>query len=399
VRFSILLPTRNRADLLGLAVQSVLDQDFGDWEIVVSDNASDDGTFEVIARFGDPRIKYVRGDTLVPVTENWNLALENSTGDYVIMLGDDDCLMSGCLSTADALLQSRDEPELLFTAAVQYAYPGVLPDIDDGQPFVQFFNGEFMRGAREVFWLPKAEALRMVELSVAFQVAYPYNMQHSIVSRRIIERMENRGPFFQSPYPDYYATNALFLTAERILVSPWPLIAIGISPKSFGFFYFNQREGEGVDFLKNIPDQRLVERAASVIMPGTNMNTSWLLAMEALEMNFGSDYPIHVVGWRYRFLQFRSLFTSLRPIRRFVVVVWESGRFGEKLFWMAFLGLAAFVRLFGSKAKERVVTRLLDGIHTSHPTTDLWGHRGVPYQNILELERAEDPKSLVPVEA
>jgi glycosyltransferase involved in cell wall biosynthesis len=395
VRFSVLLPTRNRADLLRLAIQSVLDQDFKDWEIVVSDNASEDDTKAVVEAFGDSRIKYVRTDTLVPVTENWNRALERGSGEYVIMLGDDDCLMGRSLRKADALLGEHGDPEMMFTAAIQYAYPGIL-SIDDGKAFVQYFNGDFLRGTKEAALLPREVATGAVRRSLAFEVSFPFNMQHGIVSRRVIERLRPRGPFFQSPYPDYYAMNALLLTADTVLACPWPLVAIGVSPKSFGFFYFNERESEGVDFLQNVPEKSLIEATQDVVLPGTNMNTSWLLAMKALELNFGPEYGVRVSESNYRFIQFRSLFEHMRPISRFLAVVRQRGTRSERMYWYAMVCLAACTRVFGWRAKAAVMKRVLDSRHVSHPTVDLHGHRTVSYSDILELARSENIDDLMP---
>jgi glycosyltransferase involved in cell wall biosynthesis len=391
MKFSILLPTRNRLELLTFAVQSVLDQDYPDWEIVVSDNASDDDVRGFLGEVADPRIRYVRSNTLLPVTENWNRALDNSSGDYVVMLGDDDCLLQGCLSTASKVLFDHGDPDVLYAEAVQFAYPMVIPGKAEG--FVQFGYCEFLHGETQPFWLPRGEALRMVRKSLGFQIAFSFNMQHSIFSRRIVDRLRDKGPFFQSPYPDYYATNALFLAVEHVLVCPLPLVAIGISPKSFGFFYFNQREGEGVDFLQNVPEQQLAARVQSAVLPGTNMNTSWLLAMEALKMNFGSEFAIEVAVRKYRFMQFRVLFEVMRPITRFARTIWKLGTPGERLFWFGFLGFAAVSRLLGGQISGLLIKRVLDTIHVSHPVFDSQ-QRIVPYQNILELEQAESPWTL-----
>ena len=57
-RYGILLPTRNGASLLEGCVRSVLDQDYEDFELVISDNASDDGTGDILAGFAsDPRVR------------------------------------------------------------------------------------------------------------------------------------------------------------------------------------------------------------------------------------------------------------------------------------------------------------------------------------------------------
>lgn len=58
--FSILIPTRNRVEYLKYALDSALSQTFKDLEVVVSDNASEDNTRQLVESIGEPRIKYVR---------------------------------------------------------------------------------------------------------------------------------------------------------------------------------------------------------------------------------------------------------------------------------------------------------------------------------------------------
>ena len=102
MKFSILLPTRNRLDLLKLAIESVRRQDYEDWEIVVSDNASVDDISAFVLGLRDARLRARRSEQLIPVTDNWNASVDMARGDYVIMLGDDDALLPGALRALDA---------------------------------------------------------------------------------------------------------------------------------------------------------------------------------------------------------------------------------------------------------------------------------------------------------
>jgi hypothetical protein len=141
-----------------------------------------------------------------------------------------------------------------------------------------------------------------------FRLSFDYNMQYSLVRREFIDSTRAKGSFFQSPYPDYYASNVLFLKAKTILIIPKPLVAIGISPKSFGYFYFNKRERQGTEFLKNLSPQIDFAHLRDIIMPGTDMNTSWLLAMETLKLNYGSELDSGINHRRYRYLQISHVF-------------------------------------------------------------------------------------------
>ncbi len=76
--FSVLLPTYNRLDLLTRAIETVRRQNFEDWEIVVSDNYSHEPIGAFIESLDDQRIKYVRTESFIPVTDNWQNALNHS---------------------------------------------------------------------------------------------------------------------------------------------------------------------------------------------------------------------------------------------------------------------------------------------------------------------------------
>jgi hypothetical protein len=149
--------------------------------------------------------------------------------------------------------------------------------------------------------LPERDARRVVRQAMAFKLRFGFNMQFSTVSRRLVEEQEREGGLYQSPFPDYYATNVAFLQARRIVVEPRPLVIIGVTPKSYGFFHENKRESEGKGFLgaeqpAGAPDE-------DTPLPGTYINVGWLRAMEAVERRYGQRYGLHVNRRRYRMLQ------------------------------------------------------------------------------------------------
>jgi len=90
---TIAIPTYNRANYLQEAIQSALSQTYTHLEIIVSDNASDDNTQEVVSKFCDPRISYIRQDTNVGMHANWQFCLEKAAGEFFLLLSDDDTLM------------------------------------------------------------------------------------------------------------------------------------------------------------------------------------------------------------------------------------------------------------------------------------------------------------------
>jgi len=309
VKFSVLVPTRNRLEYLKYAIESVRRQDYGDWELIVSDNFSEDDIAGFVSSLHDDRIRYFRTAAFISVTANWNNAVSKADGDYVVMLGDDDCLMPHYFTRMLALIEGYAKPELIYTGGYLYAYPGVLEGHADGL-LQQFENATFMRGATGPIWLDKQEALRLVRHSMAFRARFAYNMQYSLVSRELLDKLSQAGEVFQSPFPDFYATNAMFLCADRVLADPRPFVAIGITPKSYGFYFFNNREQEGVDFLNSLSLTTDGDDLSRVLLPGTNMNTSWLLAVETLRANYGRQFGLRVSRRRYRMLQIIHCYRS-----------------------------------------------------------------------------------------
>src|SRR5665811_1962196 len=120
MRFSVLLPTRNRLEYLRYAVESVLRQDDAAWEIVVSDNHSEEDFAGYVASLGDQRVRYARTEKFVPVTENWNNALRLSTGEYFVMLGDDDALLPGYFSSMRKRIAAFSGPDAIYHSALLY---------------------------------------------------------------------------------------------------------------------------------------------------------------------------------------------------------------------------------------------------------------------------------------
>jgi glycosyltransferase involved in cell wall biosynthesis len=90
VRACVILPTYNRASVLPRAIDSVLAQTFSDFELIVVDDASEDDTPQVVSRYNDPRIQYLRHDTNRGASTARNTGLEASNSEYIFFLDSDD---------------------------------------------------------------------------------------------------------------------------------------------------------------------------------------------------------------------------------------------------------------------------------------------------------------------
>ena len=90
IMFSVVIPVYNRAGLVGEALESVLNQTFADFELIVIDDASTDQTPETINEFHDPRLKYIRLEKRSGPSAARNRGAEAGVGKYLAFLDSDD---------------------------------------------------------------------------------------------------------------------------------------------------------------------------------------------------------------------------------------------------------------------------------------------------------------------
>jgi glycosyltransferase involved in cell wall biosynthesis len=101
------MPMHNAGVHLEPAVRSILDQSFSDFEFIVVDDASTDGSDRVLASFGDPRIRVVRSETNLGVVGALNLGLGFCRGRYVARMDADDLSHPDRLATQVAFMEAN----------------------------------------------------------------------------------------------------------------------------------------------------------------------------------------------------------------------------------------------------------------------------------------------------
>lgn len=111
---SVCLPVYNDGDTVGETISSLLGQAYPNFEIVVSDNASTDGTREIVASFNDPRIRYRRNDNNVGAFPNWNLAIRDARGEYIAVYHADDVYHADILAAESDFLSGHPEAGAVF---------------------------------------------------------------------------------------------------------------------------------------------------------------------------------------------------------------------------------------------------------------------------------------------
>ena len=100
---SLCIPAYNAARTVAETLESVLDQDL-DLEVVVLDNASEDGTGDIVRSFTDPRIRVHRNESVLSIGDNWNELVRLSTGSLVKIVCADDLIARGSVAAQAEVL-------------------------------------------------------------------------------------------------------------------------------------------------------------------------------------------------------------------------------------------------------------------------------------------------------
>jgi len=245
-RYSVLLPTRNGGPFVAACIDSILGQAYEDFELVVADNANADGTQDVLQAYcADSRLRVVRSEKLLSVTENWTAALRASRGEYILMIGDDDLLLPDVLSELDEVVNRYQQPDCVTFNGYRYVTPNALSRDATSHYGDPYFHYDASLPPDSL--VPLELRRRLVHRMFRFDFGFPLTMQLTLVRRKATRRLPHG--LFKSVFPDHYAVAGLLLTAERWALVDRRLVVVGVNPKSFGQYFFNDRDQEGVEYL------------------------------------------------------------------------------------------------------------------------------------------------------
>jgi len=295
--FSVLIPTRNRADLLKYAIQSVLNQDFGDYELIVSDNNSSDNTREVVESFNDSRVRYVNPRRYLLSADSWNFAYKQATGDYILALGDDDYLVSGALKQVRKVIQEK--------SALMISW-GLITYYDDTYNDVSLQNTIHARKFTDkIIEVDTKKVLKAYFDLDPLATIYPPHPSCVCISRCIADEISSKyGAFYAHPYADITAISRSLGYTNSLIVIDKPLTIVGRTSRSMV-----------TNFRWKIDDARK-EHECSVLMAmfkgeyTYNLYTESLLRVKRSDPERFKDYDIDLE--RYCCLYYQDMLNASR---------------------------------------------------------------------------------------
>lgn len=224
--FSIVIPTRNRHETLYYAIQTVLQQSFNDYELIICDNDSSQETKEVVDSFDSEKIKYIRSNEAISMTDNWELAVSHAKGKYVTVIADNDGFINDSLKYLYELLNDYEHPDIIRWEKNGYYWPDM--NVDHIKRLVLKTN-------------PKEEVLNSHEVisnvingTASFHIL-PM-IYCSVISSEMINTLRsNTGRVFKSISPDLYSGFTFAHMAKKYISIRTPITINGTSSKSNGY--------------------------------------------------------------------------------------------------------------------------------------------------------------------
>jgi glycosyltransferase involved in cell wall biosynthesis len=155
--FSVVMPAHNTASTIGAAIASVLAQSRGDFELLVVDDSSTDGTADVVRELAaDPRVQLLRTDSRSGPGAARNVAFARARGRYISMLDSDDLWLPAYLATVSEALERHpstglvcaerwtlEDPPGLVRRTSNHAAPGPLV-LDPEDFLLRLVRGNFV---------------------------------------------------------------------------------------------------------------------------------------------------------------------------------------------------------------------------------------------------------------
>ncbi|MEA5575631.1 glycosyltransferase family 2 protein [Anabaena sp. UHCC 0451] len=115
VKISVCIPTFNRVQLLPFAIESVLNQSEQDFELIICDDGSNDDTPELMSKYTDKRIKYIRHSQNIGKSNNMRSGFDAASGEFFIKFDDDDRLTPDFLLQTSAILAKDSSLDFVGT--------------------------------------------------------------------------------------------------------------------------------------------------------------------------------------------------------------------------------------------------------------------------------------------
>jgi glycosyltransferase involved in cell wall biosynthesis len=230
LKYSILVPTWNKLEYLKHTISSLLDQNYENFELIVSDDFSTDGTSDYLSRLKDKRVKLIKPPFKLTQAKNYEFILAHATGEWISIIGDDDGVLPNFFNILDQTIEKLDSEIEAISSKPAFYYWESVNDLygDRVVDYQNFFEkNNIISSKKNLFY-----AL----LGWKDRTDLPMMYTSGLVKKTLVDRIKNKSNnfFFHSIVPDYYSMVAILFETNKFLRLNQPIFWIGASSKSTG---------------------------------------------------------------------------------------------------------------------------------------------------------------------
>lgn len=233
-RFTVIIPQKDRAEYIGHTLKTCMIQDYPNFEVIVSDDCSEDNSVEVIQEMAnrDSRIKLFAHKEHLGMRDNFEFALNQVKPGYVMALGGDDGLVPGCIWEMYRIIKNTGRQLLTWTPA-GFSYPK-----NKGGKNIFYVRRVKDTGIK---FIKSEEFLNKIASTFHYQTDdCPMFYMKGVVSTELVDRVKSRTPdhcFYYCPTPDGFSGVVLAGEVEDYAYTNKPLSITGDTQKSQGKNY------------------------------------------------------------------------------------------------------------------------------------------------------------------
>lgn len=242
---SVVIATKDREYYCIEVIKTILEFNDGRIEICVSDNSGTRQVKEFVDTLNHKDIKYRYSDDPISSIDNFNYAMELATGEYIILLGDDDTLLPESMETLEWAKKNKVDT-FCSKHTHTYFWPGAHPDFHDGGLITTKSGNKFLKvdAKKNLIALLKNGVVNYFD----FNLPKSY---HGFVRRELMEEVKNQtGNFYGALSPDIFSVVALSLLSKSHYVFDQVFTIAGVCKKSTTA---NQIDGTHCGPLEQMP--------------------------------------------------------------------------------------------------------------------------------------------------
>jgi glycosyltransferase involved in cell wall biosynthesis len=235
-KITVIIPTRERADVLRDAIRTVTSQDYDNLEIIVSDNDSRDDTKDIVHCIDDKRLRYLNPGRRLSMSEHWEYALSHVSAGWITIIGDDDGLLPNSVDAIAKIIRSTGV-KAIRSRICSYSWPSVTGKAF-GRLAVPLKVGLEIRECSP--WLARV----MSGHCSYFELPMLYNGGYVSVS--VLDAIKSKtGCVYRSCIPDVYSAISIASVLDRYVYSHAPTAINGASRHSTGTSTFSTQVKHG----------------------------------------------------------------------------------------------------------------------------------------------------------